>query len=178
AAASVWTPGSAVDSLTIYQLLRFEGYVVRVHIAAHVRHAGGLPAVKEDHARGDELRHVAFLALRCVPAARAEPAFHVYLTALVQVLLRQLGLPVPRDDAAPALLLAPLAVHLERPALGDGKPRHGRAIGRVAHLGVLTQVADDFHSVEPVGHSCVPCDRRWLLVRPEDQVPDHFFRDT
>src|SRR6185437_12025167 len=58
----------------------------------------------------DELRRVPLLAALILPLAGLEPAFHVHLAALAQVLGGALGKRAPGDHPEPLGLLLPVAV--------------------------------------------------------------------
>ena len=98
---------------------------------------------------GNELGGVALLAVLAFPLARLEATLDVDLVALAQVLGGKLSLLAPAHDAEPlglflALALGVLVVAVDR----NRELGHGLAAGRVAHLGVTTQVTDDHALVQ------------------------------
>ena len=67
-------------------------------------------AVEEQHALRHDFGPVFSFALRGVPGARLESAFHVYFTSLLEELAALLGQLAPGDDGEPLGLFLALAV--------------------------------------------------------------------
>src|SRR5690606_13859828 len=68
---------------------------------AHVALGAAAAAAQHLHLAGDDLRGVAVVAVLVLPLARLEPAFHVDLRALLEVLDHDLGHAAEEDDAVP-----------------------------------------------------------------------------
>ena len=98
---------------------------------------------------GDQLRGVPLLAVLVFPLAGLDAALDVDLGALAQVLRGELRLLAPGDDAEPLGLFLPLALLVLVVAVdGDRELGDRLTAGRVAHLRIAAQVADDHALVE------------------------------
>src|SRR3990170_2211930 len=95
---------------------------------------------------------------------RVQPALDQHLAPLAQVLMRRLGLLAPHRDAEPDRLLDLVAGVVVVGAIGrHAQVRDGLATGRVAHLRIAPEVAneDDF-----VKHGDSPYQWGSSFVRP------------
>src|SRR5262245_11419993 len=109
------------------------------------RAAHPFAAAEHLHLLGDDLGGVVVLAFLVLPLARLQAALDVHRAPFLEVLTSDLGQSVVEDDAMPLgflLLLAAVAV-LPVAGGGDADVADRCAAGRVAHLGVAAEVADD-----------------------------------
>ena len=99
----------------------------------------------------DDFRHPALDVLLVGVLPRVEPSFDVDLTALAQIVARNLGGPAEADDAVPLDLIAEGAVGvLDAAARGEGQLRDDVAAAGGVHLGIAAEVADEDYFVDHV----------------------------
>ncbi len=144
-------------------MLLLERQIVRIHrcsdaagarrviVGFHARgtrHAAAALAEKQ-HGLRDDFRLVALLAVLTFPLAGLDAALDEYLGALAQVLGAELRLLAPRDDAEPLGLFLALALGVLVVAIdGNRELGYRLATGRVTHLRITAQIADDHALVE------------------------------
>src|SRR5690606_18224754 len=102
------------------------------------------------HLLGDDLGGPAILALLVLPLARLQPALDVDRAARAEVFVGDLAQAVEEDHPVPFGVLPALAgVPVLADARGGDRDVADRAaVGRIAHLRVATEVADQDHLVD------------------------------
>src|SRR5690606_36125137 len=107
-------------------------------------------AAEQLHLVGDNLGRPAILAFLVLPLAGLKVALDVAGAAFLEVLAGDLGESVEEHHPVPFGFLATLAGLLVLPVArgGEGDVADCRAIGRVADLGVATEVPDQDHLVD------------------------------
>src|SRR5690606_25601532 len=107
-------------------------------------------AAEQLHLVGDDLGRPAILAFLVLPLAGLQVALDVAGAAFLEVLAGDLGESVEEHHPVPFGFLATLAGLLVLPVArgGEGDVADCRAIGRVADLGVATEVPDQDHLVD------------------------------
>src|SRR3990172_3885157 len=151
ASGPVSAPGSISFSILTSlerDLFRFD-VLRRLHRLVLLRQRRAARPVQEQHPVGDDLRAIALLTVRGIPGAGALATLDIHPAALLQeltALLRQLA---PGHHAEPFGLLTSLAVRGGIVAAGS-HPKAGQsvAVGRIAHLRIRPQVADDHYLIE------------------------------
>src|SRR5262249_7942256 len=110
-----------------------------------LRDAGRGPPQAGADVVGHDLDHAALVAVLGLPGTLLEPAGHDDSRALADRLAHVLGHLAPADDVEEAGLLLPFLGVAVLPAATDSdtEVRLCRAAGRVAHLGVAGDVAND-----------------------------------
>src|SRR3990170_691055 len=151
AAGSVSAPGSVSFSILTSlerDLFRFD--VLRLlHRLVLLRQRRAARPIKEQHPVGDDLRAIALLTVRGIPGAGALATLDIHPAALLQELTALLRQLTPGHHAEPFGLLASLTVRGGIVAAGSHpKAGQGVAVGRIAHLRIRPQVADDHNLVE------------------------------
>lgn len=100
-------------------------------------------AAEHLHLIGDDFGDVAVLAVAILVLAGLDLAFDIDLLAFVQVFAADIGEAAPGDDVVPFGALLRLAVAVfELFAGGQREGGDGGAGGRVAQLGVFSEIAD------------------------------------
>src|SRR5262249_39047088 len=110
-------------------------------------------AAEELDVVGDDLGDVALLTFLVVVAAGLDAALDEDLPPLRQLLRADFGGLAPHDDAVPLGALLALTV-LVLPALAGRQAElvHAGVAGRVAHVGIRTQVPDEDDFVDSASH--------------------------
>src|SRR5262249_25614221 len=122
-------------------------------------------SLEADDVVGRDLERDPLLAVATLELAGAEAALDEHAVALAQVLRRPLGTVAPDGDPEPVGRLHPFAGLLVLRALvdRDAELGHRAAVGRVAHLGIAPEVADN-HRLRERRHSRLLFSR-WPRVR-------------
>src|SRR6185503_3707149 len=118
--------------------------------------AAAAAAAEELDIVGDHLGRVALVAFLVLPRPRAQPALHVHLAALAEVLAAHLRLLSPHHHAVPLGSFLPLAL-LVGPGLVGREPElaHAGPVGCVAHLRVVAEIPDENDLVDAASHDRV-----------------------
>src|SRR5688572_9586748 len=120
-----------------------------IHSATATAAAPTATAAEQRDAIGLDFGGVALVAVLVVPLPRLQPALDVDLLALRQVLLQRFGLLAPQHHAVPFSLFLPLLIlvvpHFRRGQIQRG---NGGAAGRIAKLGVPSQVSHEDYFVD------------------------------
>ena len=113
-------------------------------------------AVKHLDVVGDDFGGVALLAALVGPFAGLQAAFDVEFAAFACVLADDFGGAAVGDDAVPFGFFAFFAGVFVVPGLtgGDGDVGHRFAVGHVAHVRVVAQVADEYDFVDACHFGC------------------------
>lgn len=129
--------------------------VVAAAIAAEAAFAAAA-AVQHLDVVGDDFGGVALLAALVGPFAGLQAAFDVEFAAFARVLANDFGGAAVGDDAVPFGFFAFFAGVFVVPGLtgGDGDVGHRFAVGHVAHVRVVAQVADEYDFVDACHFGC------------------------
>src|SRR5580693_1989976 len=107
-------------------------------------------SAEQDQVAGYHFGHVFLLAAGLiVPGTGLQAAFDVHLAALLEILARNLGQPLPEHYVVPLGTVLPFAALVfEALVGGDGQLGHGRALRRVLNFWIFPEITDQLNPVQ------------------------------